>query len=168
MDTLCELSREKQPNIAKLYVYAKTTGSLDFFNTNCVTMEQLISSGNLRLMDPEISLNLSKYSKSIHDMDNDNSLIREEYEKISDLKLRIFDGYTLASLSPKLIRNARDSVFNLNLALLDDDPKLMRLFIGWVKVESGYYQGSIGAFLEPLLNKAKELLTLLNKKYHLE
>ncbi len=164
MDTLCEESRVAGAPAAKLYFYSKITGSVDFFNTNCTTMEQLINSGNLRLMGSEISFSLSRYNKIIHDMEKEYALIYTEYQKINDLRLQIFDGYVLSSLS---IRGNRDSIFQLDLKLLNEDPKLMKLFIGWIKLEAGYYRESSRAYLVPLLDKAKELLSLLKEKYHL-
>ena len=165
MDTLCEESRVDHASTAKLYFYSKITGSVDFFYTNCTTMEQLVNSGNLRLLGSEISLSLSKYSKTIHEMDNDNALVKMEYQKINDLRLQLFDGYILSSLN---IRGNRDSIFHLDLKLLNEDPQLMKIFIGSVKLEAGYYRDISRTYLAPLLDKAKELLSLLNKKYHLE
>jgi hypothetical protein len=168
MDTLCEESRANNTSPAKLYFYSKVIGNIDFFNTNCATMEQLISSGNLRLMGSDLSFSLSKYSKTIHDMESDNILVRMEYGKINDLRLRIFDGYILASLPRGMKGVNRDSIFQLDLKLLNDDSQLMKLFIGWVKLEAGYYRETVRAYLEPLLNAAKELLSRLNKRYQLQ
>ncbi len=80
---------------------------------------------------------------------------------------KIFDGY-----KAQLIRDAKslstDSLFKLNMPLINDDPKLMKEFTGWQKFEVSVYPEQIKGFLLPVKRTATELLGLLKKEYHLK
>ena len=174
-DTLCNLSTGKQQGVTngKLYYYSTVVGSAKYFSSNGSTLEQLKSSGNLRLLTAEIALYISDYDKQIRNLEANYILFKTEYETINGLYLKIFDG----NISVNLFQNnfhlgkydeLRDSLFKLNPPLINDDPRLMKEFIGWVKTEGMFWKLYIPGFLEPLNKKASELILLLKKEYHLE
>src|SRR6185295_2572653 len=105
-------------------------------------------------------------------------LTRPEFAKIEELYFKIFDGYAIRILSKDgtaQVRDSvngnprvRDSVFKLNTSLINEDPAMMKEFIGWLEFEAHIYRGHIKNFLTPLKQTATELIALLNKEYHLD
>jgi hypothetical protein len=174
-DTLCALSTGRQQGVTngKLYYYSYFVCAVEYFSSNSSTMEQLKSSGNLRILTTEIALNISDYDRQLRNLESNYILFKTEYETMNDLRLRIFDG----DISVNLFSNnffldkeneLRDSLLKLNPPLINDDPRLMKEFIGWVKTEGMFWKLYIKGFLEPINKKASELILLLKKKYHLE
>ena len=97
-------------------------------------------------------------------MENEYQLTKSEFGKIEELYFKIFDGYLIV-LHEKL---SRDSVFKLNLSLINEDPKLMKEFTGWLKFEIEIFKKQDIKHYRPLKKVAEELLVLLKRKYHLE
>ena len=144
LDSFCLFSTEKEKRSitnGMLYYYGEYTTSVEFFASNNTTIEQLKGSGNLRTMPNHIAQKISSYSKKLSTLENEYRLSRTEFEKIEDLYFKIFDGYTTQLLTDAAGRNIvnRDSVFKLNPPLINDDPKLMKEFTGWLKFESSIY-----------------------------
>jgi hypothetical protein len=173
LDSFCLFSAEKASrNITNgmLYYFSAYTTSVNFFISNNTTIEQLKSSGNLRIMGNDVSQKISEYSKKLNELENEYRLSRTEFGKIEDLYFRIFDGYTTRRLSPggSIYDVNRDSVFKLNLPLINDDPKLMKEFTGWLKFESFIYSSQNTRHHIPIKQLATELVVLLKKEYHLK
>jgi len=88
---------------------------------------------------------------------------------MNGLRLRIFEGMVSVNL---FLRSEdaqfRDSVFQLNPPLINNDPGLMKEFIGWAKSEASFWKANIKDHLEPLNKTAKEIIALLKKEYHLK
>ena len=174
LDSFCLFGTEKERysvTNGMLYYYSQFTTSVEFFASNNITIEQLKGSGNLRTMPDEIAQKISSYSKKLSTLENEYQLSRTEFEKIETLFFKIFDGYTTSRLltgpnSSTII--SRDSVFKLNLPLINDDLKLMKEFIGWLKFESSIYNSQNSNFHLPLKQTAIELIELLKKEYHLK
>jgi len=97
-------------------------------------------------------------------------LSKNEFVKIEELYFKIFDGYTSIQLIPSNIGENvnRDSVFNLNPPLINDDPKLMKEFVGWLKFETYIYKMQNDKHHIPLKQATVELMLSLKKEYHLE
>jgi len=169
-DTLCMLATERPKGLTngKLYYYSGFSGSAVFFSSRNSTLEQLKSSGNLRIMNTEIALKLSDYDKLINDLESDYTLFKTEYETITVLRLKIFDGITAVNLFSNRDIKRRDSVFQLDPPLLNNDTKLMKEFLGWVKSEANWWRDNVRDNLNPLNKKATELISLLKKEYHLD
>lgn len=162
LDTLCYLSKKPGVKNGELYYYSRAVSWTDYFSSSTSTLDQLKSSGSLRILTPEIAQKISNYDRLLVYSANTDNFQRMEYETINGLRLKIFNGLILAEL-----KQPTDSVFNLDPPLLNDDPKLMGEFIGWVKVVAGFLQSTIREILEPLKESADELLLLLKKEYHL-
>ena len=169
-DTLSEIVQH-QPRVTngKLYFFAAYTGWARYFSSESSTMEQLKNSGNLRIMTTEIALKISEYERRIKGLENDYSLFKIEYETMLGLRLKIFDGVTSVNLFTDY-RNARfrDSAFALEPALVNNDPRLMKEFIGWVKLEADFWESNISQHLEPMKKTASEIIEMLKKEYHLK
>ena len=185
LDSFCLFSTEKATrNITNgmLYYYSSYTPNVEFFASNNTTIEQLKGSGNLRIMPNDIAQKISSYSKKLSTLENEYRLSRAEFEKLEALFFKIFDGYTTSklltgtdSVTAQLLAVtdgggiiSRDSVFKLNLPLINDDPKLMKEFTGWLKFESSIYKSQNRDFHIPLKQIAVELIALLKKEYHLK
>jgi len=167
LDSFCLYSREKIKRKATngmLYYYSSWTTMISFFSSNNTTIDQLKGSGNLRLMDNEVTQKIGEYSKKISQLENEYQLTKSEFGKIEELYFKIFDGYLIV-LHEKL---SRDSVFKLNLSLINEDPKLMKEFTGWLKFEIEIFKKQDIKHYRPLKKVAEELLVLLKRKYHLE
>jgi hypothetical protein len=158
------------PPTGTLYFYSMYVGDIKYFSPSTSTLAQLKGSGNLRILPQNIALKLSEYDAALHSLQNDYDLFTIEYETLNNLRLKIFDGITVSELfSPhKLAESKRDSLCSLPLELVNDDPKLMKEFIGWVKVEGGFLRSNMTMHLIPLRKKAVELIDMLRKEYHLK
>jgi hypothetical protein len=181
LDSLCLFATEKvKRNVTNgmLYYYASYTTSINLYASENTTIEQLIGSGNLRLMGNDISQMISVYGKKLNSLENEYGLTKPEFAKIEELYFKIFDGYAIQELLTQGDVEKRDSVnrqaeirnavFNLNTPLINDDPALMKEFIGWQAFELQIYRNHITNFLLPLKQIATELMALLKKEYHLE
>jgi hypothetical protein len=174
-DTICMISRQDPPaSNAMLYLYSSYTGWIKTFSSEATTMEQLKNSGNLRIMKTEIALRISEYERRLKGVENDYSLFRTEYEIMNGLRLKIFDGVLAIEYSGGTSVNKRndpafrDSILQLKPSLINNDPKLMKEFIGWVKSEGNFWESNVQEHLEPIRKTALEILNLLETEYHLK
>ena len=180
LDSFCLLGTEKTTrNITNgmLYYYASYTTLINLYASENTTIEQLKGSGNLRLMGNTISQLINVYEKKLNALENDYGLTRPEFAKIEELYFKIFDGYALQLLlreGPAGVRDSvnslphvRDVVFKLNTPLINDEPALMKEFIGWLDFESKIYRHHSNNFSAQLKQTATELIELLKKEYHL-
>src|SRR6266487_6012865 len=171
-DTLCLYSTEKKErNITNgmLYYYAQFTLNVDYFSSNTSTMDELKGSGSLHMMTSNVASAISGYDKKMRELANEYQILRLEFKEYEALYFKIFDRYISQTIMPPRITNInRDSVFRLQPALITDDPRLMKEFIGWMKFEQYIFNLDSESFFAPLKQEATELLALLKKEYHLE
>ncbi len=169
LDTFCLLRETKDQNInGMLYYYSNYTTYGASFSPNNATLEQLKNSGNLRYLQKDVANKISEYDKFLQDLDKELTTARAEYNKITQLRLQIFDGIISPDFYATDIKISRDSMFNFNPPLVNDDPKLMKEFTGWVKYTSEVYREQVFNHFRPLKKRAVELMALLEKKYHLK
>jgi hypothetical protein len=171
LDTLSTLANEKSPGTSngRLYWYSNFAAKLEQFSSGSSTIEQLKSSGNLRIMKTNVAQKITGYDKLIKLLANDYALSRAEYETMNQLRLKIFDFVFAIKFHPwPGQRITADSIFKLNPPLLKDDPKLMKEFANWVTWSALNYRGEAYVWLEPLNKSATELIALQQKEYHLE
>ena len=171
LDTFCLYSTQKAKlNITNgmLYYYGSYTTLLWVYSADNTTIEELKSSGNLRIMNNDISEKINAYCKLLSELENEYTLTRTEFAKLEDLYFKLFDGYTSQLLVHGTRPLSRDSIFKLNIPLINDDPKLMKEFTGWQKFEVSIYQRHIDTYLLPIRQSAIELLQLLQKEYHFD
>jgi hypothetical protein len=175
LDTLCLYGSEREKRKVTngmLYYYSAYVTWISFFVSATTTMEQLKNSGNLRIMGNEIAQKISQYGKRLNELANEYSLSRSEFGKLEDLYLKIFDGYQIQSFVFDIYDQSnpalRDSVFKLNIPLINDDPKLMKEFIGWVSTVTGFYRAHDRNFHIPLKKTIIELMEGLKKTYQLK
>ena len=169
LDTFCLLRESKDPHTnGMLYYYSNYTTFGSSFSPNNATLEQLKNSGNLRYLKKEVANKISEYDKFLQDLDKEFTTSRSEYNKINELRLRIFDGLISPDFYATDRRARRDSMFALNPSLINDNPRLMKEFTGWVKYTSDVYREQVGRHFRPLKKRAIELMGLLKKEYHLK
>lgn len=173
LDSFCLYSTEKEKRTitnGMLYYYGRFTTWVNFFSSNNTTIGELEGSGNLRIMSNIVSQKISGYSKKISELENEYQLSKNEFVKIEELYFKIFDGYTSIQLIPSNIGENvnRDSVFKLNPPLINDDPKLMKEFVGWLKFETYIYKMQNDKHHIPLKQATVELMFSLKKEYRLE
>jgi len=169
LDTFCIMIKEKEQSKLTngvLYYYSSFITWINFFAPANSTLDELKGSGNLRTMDKEVSRVIGKYIRQLNSLENEYALTRPEFAKMEELYFKIFDGYT--SQSFRISRSNKDSVFQLNTPLNNDDPNLMKEFTGWLSFESSVYLEQTERHLIPIKETVNELLLLLEKKYHLE
>lgn len=181
LDSFCLLGTERQSrNVTNgmLYYYASYTTLINLYTSENTTIDQLKGSGNLRLMGNAVSQLINVYEKKLNALENDYDLTKPEFAKIEELYFKIFNGYAIRILlreGPARVRDSvnsipsiRDAVFNMNTPLINEDPALMKEFIGWLDFESQIYRHHSTNFLKPLKQMAAELIELLKKEYHLK
>ena len=157
----------KQKN-GMLYYYAAWIGKIFFFVPNNSTLEQLKNSGSLRYFSNEISAKLSSYDKSLKDLDKDYQQQKSDLDKLSELRFKLFNGPVAKQIFIAANSGLRDSVFNTNPSFIDNDPRLLQEFSGWLSWISSYYESEPEQVLIPLKEKAIGLIDILKKEYHLK
>jgi hypothetical protein len=181
LDSFCLLGTERiKRNVSNgmLYYYASYTTLINLYSSENTTIEQLKGSGNLRLMNNNISQLINVYEKKLNGLENDYGLTRLEFAGIEELYFKIFDSYATQLLlregparardSVNSLPHVRDSVFKMKTPLINDDPALMKEFIGRLDFESQIYRFHMTAFMIPLKQTATELIELLKKEYRLK
>ena len=173
LDTFCLLSKEKkQRNVSNgmLYYYASYATDVSYFSPHNATIEQLKSSGNLRLMSNEAAHEISEYDQEIRSLEREYGLSKSEFEKIESMHFKLFDIYLMQTLLPnnETKAKARDAVFMNNSLTVRDDEEKMNEYVGLLKFEASIYLLQIRRYLSPIKQKAAGLLELLKKEYHLE
>jgi len=171
LDTLSMLANEKLPGTSNgmLYYYSNFAANMEQFSSISSAIEELKSSGNLRIIKTNVAQKMDDYDKQIKLLGNEYTLSRTEYETLNQLRFKIFDYLFSVKIYPfPGTHISPDSVFKLNPPLLNDDPKLMKEFANWSKFASVNYTGEIKMWLEPLNKTATELIALLEKEYDLK
>ena len=79
-DTLCNLYTAKQEGTTngKLYFFSNVLGMTGYFSSNSSTLEQLKSSGNIRILTTDIALKISYYDKKIRMLESDYTFLKTE------------------------------------------------------------------------------------------
>ena len=171
LDTFCLLLRNKdRQHITNgmLYYYGSSVTLVSYFSSNNTTVEQLKSSGNLRIMGNELAYKISEYDKLIRELEKEYGLSKSEFAKIEDIHFRVMDMYISETIFPDNKNKPRDSVFQLTDLPVKKDPELIKEYTGWLKFEADIYKYQVSRYLSPLKKAATELLDLLKKKYHLQ
>jgi hypothetical protein len=171
LDTLCLLItkhgiRKIPPR--NLLRQADFTTSVQFFSSNNATIEELKGSGGLRLLKPSVSKQISLYDKRLRDLANEYALSRAEFSKMEELYFKVFDRNLFDLLNNGLLHLNADSLLVKNPAVINDDPVLIKEYLGWVSFEKFIYREQIRDHLQPLALEAAKILALLEKEYHLD
>jgi hypothetical protein len=170
LDTLSMLADNKPAGTSNgmLYNYSMFAAGIYEFPSISSTIEQLKSSGSLRIIKTNVAQKITDYDKLFKLLTNDYALSRTEYETMNQLRLKIFDGLFAAKFYPFFLRQAPDSLLKLNPPFLNDDPKLMKEFANWASWSGALYREQVRRWLEPLNITATELIVLLEKEYDLK
>ncbi len=172
LDSLCMFVKDPgdQPvTSGMLYYYGNHVLNVNYFSSHNSTLEQLKSSGSLRIMKINVGQMISEYDKKIRELEKEYGLSKSEFEKLETLHFKIFDLYTLEKMFPNDSSEAtRDSVLQLNSLYIRKDPEMMNEYIGWVKFEANIYRMQSRGYLEPIRKVAEELISTLRKEYHLK
>jgi len=168
LDTFCTLVKEDHKQTVTngmLYYYSSFVTNVEYFSSSNTTIEQLKSSGNLRIMGNKLAYKISEYDRKNRELEKEYSLSKVEFSKMEDLHFKLFDIY----ISEKMLRGKtirpRDSVLRLTDLAVNNEPGLMNQYTGWLKFESGIYKYQSDHYLTPLKNLAIELLTILKEEY---
>jgi len=171
LDTFCILIKEDHKQAltnGMLYYYSSFVTNVEYFSPNNTTIEQLRSSGNLRIMGNKLAYKISEYDRKNRELEKEYSLSKTEFSKMEDLHFKVFDIYISEKMLGGSIIKPRDSVFRLTNIPVKNEPGLMNQYTGWLKFESGIYKYQSDRYLTPLKNLAIELLTILKEEYHLK
>ena len=168
LDTFCLLVKEHHEQIlttGMLYYYSSFVTNVEYFSSNNTTIEQLKSSGNLRIMGNKLAYKISEYDRKTRELEKEYSLSKVEFSKMEDLHFKVFDMYLSEKMLDDPIVKPRDSVFHLTDLPIKNDPELMKEYTGWLKFESSIYSYQSDRYLMPLKKLATELLTILKEEY---
>jgi hypothetical protein len=170
LDTLCILIKEDHKQTVTngmLYYYSSFVTNVEYFSSNNTTIEQLKSSGNLRIMGNKLAYKISEYDRKNHELEKEYSLSKVEFSKMEDLHFKLFDIYISEKMFDERTVKPRDSAFLLTDLPLNEEPGLMNQYTGWLKFESGIYRYQANRYLGQLKKIAIELLTILKEEYQL-
>jgi hypothetical protein len=168
LDTLCILIKEDHKQTVTngmLYYYSSFVTNVEYFSSNNTTIEQLKSSGNLRIMGNKLAYKISEYDRKNHELEKEYSLSKVEFSKMEDLHFKLFDIYISEKMFDERTVKPRDSAFLLTDLPLNEEPGLMNQYTGWLKFESGIYKYQANRYLGQLKKIAVELLTILKEEY---
>ena len=171
LDTFCMLVKEDHKQSltnGMLYYYSSFVTNVEYFSPNNTTIEQLRSSGNLRIMGNKLAYKISEYDRKNRELEKEYSLSKVEFSKMEDLHFKVFDIYISEKMLGGPTVKPRDSVLRLTNIPVNNEPGLMNQYTGWLKFESGIYKYQSDRYLTPLKNLAIELLTILKEEYHLK
>ena len=169
LDTFCVLVKEDHKQTVTngmLYYYSSFVTNVEYFSSNNTTMEQLKSSGNLRIMGNKLAYKISEYDRKNRQLEKEYSLSKVEFSKMEDLHFKLFDIYISEKMFGGPNVRPRDSVLLLTNLSVNNEPGLMNQYTGWLKFESGIYKFQGNTYLEQLKKLAIELLTILKEEYH--
>ena len=170
LDTFCLLVKEGQKQIltnGMLYYYSSYVTNVEYFSANNTTIEQLKSSGNLRIMGNKLAYKISEYDRKNRELEKEYSLSKVEFSKMEDLHFKVFDIYVSEKMLGGPVVKPRDSVLRLTNLPVNNEPGLINQYTGWLKFESGIYKYQSDRYLAQLKKLAIELLTILKEEYHL-
>jgi hypothetical protein len=171
MDSLIRTIYNKPYNDSTIrlmyYFHRRYMGSSTTVSFSRRTINQLVSSGNLRLIkNMAISDSIVQYDIGTEVTTKQYDVYHDQFQqKARELSNRIFDSYYLLDYS-------RENVINLlqtknKLLLLTDDEKFMKEYANVV-----YGGKNVLAVYSVLLKKhkilAEEIIALLSKEYHIE
>ena len=171
LDTFCLLVKEGQKQTltnGMLYYYSSYVTNVEYFSANNTTIEQLKSSGNLRIMGNKLAYKISEYDRKNRELEKEYSLSKVEFSKMEDLHFKVFDMYISEKMLGGPVVKPRDSVLRLTNLPVNDEPGLINQYTGWLKFESGIYKYQSDRYLAQLKKLAMELLTILKEEYHLQ
>jgi len=171
LDTFCLLVKgEYKPGLTNgmLYYYSSFVTNVEYFSSNNTTIEQLRSSGNLRIMGNKLAYKISEYDRQNRQLEKEYSLSKAEFSKMEDLHFKVFDIYISEKMLGGPIVKPRDSVLRLTNIPVNNEPGIMNQYTGWLKFESGIYKYQSDYYLTPLKKLAIELLTILKDEYHFQ
>jgi hypothetical protein len=171
LDTLCllitKLGVRNIPSIDLLRL-AQYTTFVQFFSSNNATIEELKGSGGLRLMKSSVSKQISLYDKRLRDLANEYALSRAEFIKMEELYFKVFDRNLFDLMSNVSLHLNTDSLLTKNPPVINDDPALIKEYLGWVSFEKYIYRQQVTDHLQPLIVEALKIIELLKKEYHVE
>jgi hypothetical protein len=171
LDTLCLLiTKLGVRNIPPkdLLRLAQYTTFVQFFSSNNATIEELKGSGGLRLLKSSVSKQISLYDKELRDLANEYALSRVEFIKMEGLYFKVFDRNLFDLMNNTSLHLNADSLLKMNPAVINDDPALIKEYLGWVSFEKFIYRQQKTDHLQPLSVEAGKIIELLKKEYHLE
>jgi hypothetical protein len=168
LDTLCILIKEDHKQTVTngmLYYYSSFVTNVEYFSSNNTTIEQLKSSGNLRIMGSKLAYKISEYDRENRELEKEYSLSKAEFSKMEDLHFKLFDIYISEKMFDERTVKPRDSAFLLTNLPVNKEPGLMNQYTGWLKFESGIYKYQANRYLGQLKKIAMELLLILKEEY---
>ena len=168
LDTFCLLVKEDHKQSltnGMLYYYSSFVTNVEYFSPNNTTIEQLRSSGNLRIMGNKLAYKISEYDRKNRELEKEYSLSKVEFSKMEDLHFKLFDIYISQKMFDERTVRPRDSALLLTNLPVNNEPGLMNQYTGWLKFESGIYKFQGNTYLAELKKLAIELLTILKEEY---
>jgi len=166
-DSLIELLNINNPELVNrndLYYFARIGNRTVFFYNNDRTIEQLKSSGGLRLIRKKnVSYEIMRYYRKIEELKMVENYDAEEQAGYKELAVKIFDPIVFKNMSRTLIIQR----LNNNPKLLTTDHSQLTEFSGKVQYLNGSRIRQLN-MKEDIRKSALSLIELLREEYHLE
>jgi len=136
------------------------------FNTS--TLEQLKNSGNLRYFrNVELKDKISGYDNAVKKF-----MLRQEIDLVNagsvNEYLKLFDVEIITLMSKAVDSASFREFIKKDYPLLTKDPFATKQLLGFCRFRRRNWQLRIRDNITPLLSKARELIALLKKEYHLK
>lgn len=177
-DSLVELLHSDITNTTEIYFAARTvTANLGYYYTNSKSFEQLKTAGLLRyIKNKKLLDSIGTYYASFQWLSNQIDLLRLKMDEIHKGNTRLFDSYVFQQMMMNIKIAANNGLggqrTNINRPLVK--PTLLSADVKDVNAVSlnyHYYSTTIKFYVRnaiALQNKAKELIEMIKKEYHLK
>ena len=156
------------PGGAIYYYSLKSILSVYRMSFNTSTFEQLNYSGNLRYFrNVELKNKISEYDNAVKKF-----MLRQEIELVNASSvneyLKLFDVETIKLMFPAEENASFRELLKKDYPLLTKDPFAIKQLLGFCRLRKINWQLRIRDNINPLLSKARELIAVLKKEYHLK
>ena len=150
----------------QLYYYSSFVNTMSDFTSNVSTLDQIKNSGSLRYFDPVLQDKISEYARLVDRNKDYKPFALPIHERAVALASKIFDA-EIYFFDPLRRRDRpTDSFLHTNFPLINRDTTLMKEFSNTVMAKKKVEQNMLAVYYTPGYKLAKELITLLNAKYH--
>ena len=154
-------------NLNDIYYYARHVGRIPDFRYHDRTIQQLKSSGSLRLIrNKDVADSITIYDNEMIKQILTQQEIEPRFRNdvLQNQIGKIFDGFTWNEVVDSLARISRPVH---NPKLFSKDPALLNDFIVHIVTVKTAYRLT-NAYIEEAINAAEKLIALLKKEYYLE
>jgi hypothetical protein len=179
IDSLVELERDKDvlKKGGKLYYYFRLGGWGYEVDWNKATINQLISSGNLRYFtNTQLTSAVSLYNTTANTISGFDEVIESARERVATYRDAILNSqynflffrFNMDDLYQGSNREFIDSLKNISIPLFNNDPDLLNKHANALMGLKGNRSLLVTKFFPKAIKQAEEIMELLKEEYHLK